>query len=58
MSLIYLDNASTTWPKPPAVIAAMSQFMIGTAANPGRGGHSMSLMAGRAVFNCRAKLAN
>ena len=38
--MIYLDNAATTWPKPPAVVHAMQQAMEQFGANPGRGGHA------------------
>lgn len=55
---IYLDNAATTWPKPPEVASAIHEFLTQGAANPGRGGHGLSLAAGRMVFDCRRKLAN
>lgn len=56
--IIYMDNAATTWPKAPGVAVAMSRFIEESAANPGRGGHSMSLEAGRVVFECRRKVAD
>jgi cysteine desulfurase family protein len=55
--MIYFDNAATSWPKPPEVIAAMTNFMERAGANPGRSGHRMSLEAGRIVFNAREKVA-
>ncbi|MDP3487316.1 MAG: aminotransferase class V-fold PLP-dependent enzyme [Bacillota bacterium] len=55
---IYLDNAATTWPKPPEVATAINDFLTQGAANPGRGGHGLSLAAGRMVFDCRKKLGN
>jgi len=55
--MIYFDNAATSWPKPPEVIAAMTDFMERAGANPGRSGHRMSLEAGRIVFNAREKVA-
>ncbi|MBT9151852.1 MAG: Cysteine desulfurase SufS [Firmicutes bacterium] len=54
---VYLDNAATTWPKPFSVGEAMAAFLRDGAANPGRGGHSLSLAAGRSVFACRQQLA-
>jgi len=54
---IYLDNAATAWPKPPSVGETMASFLRDNAANPGRGGHAMSLEAGRTVFLCRQSLA-
>ncbi|GAW93658.1 aminotransferase class V-fold PLP-dependent enzyme [Calderihabitans maritimus] len=55
--MIYLDNAATTWPKPPEVWQAMENALK-ISANPGRGGHRLALDAGRIVFEAREKLAN
>jgi len=55
--LVYLDNAATAWPKPPSVGEAMAGFLRAGAANPGRGGHSLSLEAGRTILLCRQRLA-
>ncbi|MDR2657317.1 MAG: aminotransferase class V-fold PLP-dependent enzyme [Oscillospiraceae bacterium] len=55
--MIYLDNAATSFPKPPEVIRAVSGAMEKIGANPGRAGHRLSLAAGRVVWNCREELA-
>jgi len=55
--MIYLDNAATTFPKPPQVIRAVAGTMEKLGANPGRGGHKLSLMAGRVVESCREAAA-
>lgn len=55
--MIYFDNAATTYPKPPAVIAAMSRALVKYGANPGRAGHAMSLETAEAVFDAREKCA-
>lgn len=55
--MIYLDNAATTFPKPPAVLRAACGVMRRQGGNPGRSGHRMSLAAGRIVVNCREALA-
>ncbi len=55
--MIYLDNAATTFPKPQSVLKAVSGAMSLYGANPGRGGHSMALKAGRKVFETRSILA-
>ncbi|MFA5882085.1 MAG: aminotransferase class V-fold PLP-dependent enzyme [Eubacteriales bacterium] len=55
--MIYLDNAATTWPKPEETIAAVVNCMRRAGANPGRGGHKMSLEAGRIIFETREALA-
>lgn len=54
---IYLDNAATSFPKPPQVIAAVEVTLRENAANPGRGGHQLSLQAGRLVLECRESVA-
>ncbi len=51
--MIYLDNAATSWPKPPGVVEAMADFMNRVGANPGRSGHRLSLEAGRVVYQAR-----
>ena len=54
--MIYLDNGATSFRKPPAVAAAVTQAMR-TCANPGRGGHPAAMEAARTVFRCREKAA-
>ena len=55
--MIYFDNAATTYPKPPAVIAAMSKALVRYGANPGRAGHALSLETADAVYSAREKCA-
>lgn len=55
--LIYLDNAATSWPKPPGVLEAMERAMREAAANPGRGGHEMAVKASRVLFEGRKALS-
>ena len=55
--MIYLDNAATSFPKPPAVVRAMAGTLQKLGGNPGRAGHRISLCAGRIVQNCRELLA-
>lgn len=54
---IYLDNAATSFPKPPEVMDAMMHFMKEVGANPGRSGHHKSVEAGTIVANTRKGLA-
>ena len=54
--MIYLDNAATTRQKPQQVIDAVVTAMT-TMGNAGRGAHSNSLEAARAIYNTRCKLA-
>jgi len=57
MSIIYFDNAATSWPKPPEVNAAMQKYMRKIGANPGRSGHRLSIEAARIIYSAREKLA-
>jgi len=56
--MIYLDNAATSWPKPPEVLRAMSEFLELAGGNPGRSGHRLSVGAGRIVFGARQAVAD
>ncbi|MFC1770318.1 aminotransferase class V-fold PLP-dependent enzyme [Candidatus Margulisiibacteriota bacterium] len=55
---IYFDNAATSYPKPPQVISAMQNFMRNIGANPGRSGHSLSVDAGRVLFETRELISS
>lgn len=54
---IYFDHAATSWPKSPAVVTAMTEFLRYHAGNPGRSGHSMSVAAARTIFTARERIA-
>ncbi len=54
---MYLDNASTTWPKPPCVAEAVRDFISGLCPNPGRGTCGPGQVAGRTILQCRMALA-
>lgn len=56
--MIYLDNAATTYPKPPQVQTAVMKAMKSFGANPGRSGHTMSLKAAEEMYHCRSELAD
>ena len=53
---IYLDNAATTFPKPPEVYTSMMNYMMNIGTNPGRGVSTASLAGNRVVLNCRYAL--
>lgn len=55
--MIYLDNAATSFPKPPQVIRAAQGALEKLGVNPGRGGHRLALQAGRVVQACREEAA-
>lgn len=54
--MIYFDNAATTFPKPESVLKTVC-VSHRSAANPGRGGHRLSVNAGNIVFSAREKIA-
>ena len=54
---IYLDNAATSYPKPPAVYDAVLAAMQQIGASPGRGGYGAALQASRLLFETREALA-
>lgn len=54
---IYLDNASTTWPKPPEVADSMAEFLRTGCASPGRGGYAMAVRSSEYVSRLRAHLS-
>lgn len=55
--MIYFDNAATTYPKPESVYTAVDGCLRGFCANPGRGGHKLSLQSGRVILEARELLA-
>jgi len=55
--MIYLDNAATSFPKPPECVRAMEDCMLRYCGNPGRSGHSMSMKTGEAVYEARKAAA-
>ena len=55
--MIYLDNAATSWPKPPEVIKAIADLLERAGGNPGRSGHRLSIAAARVVYDAREETA-
>ncbi len=54
---VYLDNAATSFPKPPEVIRFMCDFYSGHGVNPGRTGFDLALEAEDTVLETRRTLA-
>jgi cysteine desulfurase family protein len=54
--IIYLDNAATSYPKPPEVYQFMNEFYQKHGVNPGRSGYDMSLETEEIVHSTRQKL--
>ncbi|MCI2426821.1 aminotransferase class V-fold PLP-dependent enzyme [Candidatus Acetothermia bacterium] len=55
--MIYLDNAATSWPKPPQVIRAMEAFLTDVGGSPGRSSHRLAIEAGRMIYRTRELIA-
>lgn len=54
--LIYLDNAATSFPKPPAVARAISDLLTRGAVSPGRSGFDLGLELGAVIDGVRAQI--
>jgi cysteine desulfurase family protein len=53
----YMDNAATSWPKPPAVLEAMAAYQENVGASAGRGGYRRAVEASRLIFDTREAVA-
>ncbi len=53
--MIYFDNAATGGRKPDSVVGAVTSA-VKVCANPGRGGHKLSLSCAKLVNDCRKEL--
>ncbi|OGQ99028.1 MAG: hypothetical protein A2505_11220 [Deltaproteobacteria bacterium RIFOXYD12_FULL_55_16] len=55
---IYLDNAATSFPKPPEVVEAICRLVKEISLSPGRSAHRFSLAASRVIFAARELTAD
>ncbi len=53
---VYLDNAATTFPKPPEVIDFMTEFYRARGVNPGRTGFDLAVEAEQTIRGAREAL--
>ena len=56
MRRVYLDNAATSFPKPPEVAEAMCGYLRDVGANVGRGGYASAYSAAGVVLDTRERL--
>lgn len=56
MARIYLDNAATTFPKPPGVAAAMTHYVESIGASAGRGAYREAVESGKLLIRVRDDL--
>ena len=54
--MIYFDNAATTFPKPAAVVGAVTASIM-RDGNPGRGAHALAFGAAEEIYACRKAAA-
>ncbi|MEO0482725.1 MAG: aminotransferase class V-fold PLP-dependent enzyme [Planctomycetota bacterium] len=54
---LYLDNAATSFPKPPAVHEAMLRYATEIGASPGRGSYAEARAGSDILRTCRERLA-
>ncbi len=57
MTVIYFDQAASSFPKPTTVAAAVAKAINEYGANPGRGGHQLASQAAAIIYETRVKLA-
>ena len=53
---LYMDNAATSFPKPPAVIEAMQRYAGELGASAGRGAYREAIETGALILECRELL--
>ena len=54
--MVYLDNAATSFPKPPEVYDRVLSFMRESCANPGRSSHEMARASANCIMKTRESL--
>lgn len=57
MKYIYLDNAATSFPKPPCVIESVHTYLTQIGSSPARSAHSLSIASGQILYDARFSLA-
>ena len=55
--LVYLDNAATTFPKPPDVLREVNDCIRRYCGNPGRGSHPLAMTSAERIYECREAAA-
>ena len=55
-SRVYVDNAATSFPKPPGVLQAMVHYAQAVGASAGRGAYAEARESGRLIRVCRDRL--
>ena len=58
MSMIYFDNAATSFPKPALVIREVKKCLSKYCGNPGRSAHPLSIKAAEKIYEARECVAD
>ncbi len=53
---LYIDNAATSFPKPPGVLAAMNRYATELGASAGRGAYREAVETASEIMECRRRL--
>jgi cysteine desulfurase / selenocysteine lyase len=56
MNRLYMDNAATSFPKPAAVLEAMTNYARSLGASAGRGAYAEAVETGRLIAECRQRI--
>lgn len=54
---VYLDHGATSWPKPAAVVSAVSEALTVFGGNPGRGAYRLAMATTRLIHESRRDIA-
>ena len=57
LQAVYLDNAATSFPKPPSVTEEADLCIRRYCGNPGRGSHPLAMASAEKIFECREAMA-
>ena len=55
---VYLDNSSTSFPKPKVVADSIYNYLVNIGGNPGRANHSNALESNRYLYMAREEIAS
>ena len=55
--MVYLDNAATSFPKPPAVLRSLMECAKKYCGNPGRSSHSLSVKSCEMIYAAREAIS-
>ena len=57
-SVVYLDNAATSFPKPHCVLREVNSCISRYCGNPGRGSHALAIESAKKIYECRELISD